>query len=310
VAVTRLPRGQRFAEQGSVDLFVAATAVWDLKPDDPRLWEPALDIGRRMIQKAEMKGDRSPSECPSTYHDFTAYKKSCNPSFIRVNELYQRQKPKKGELPFDCGGIQAFGVSDSGGLARNIVISRGNVGVKNAIQMSVVLVNGNLLTEGQVSRSVVVCDGDVEITDQFTSAIVVARGSITAKQGAIASVLMAGGKVTLERQEERYTGGDQFNVIREKAVKPLGITFFELSTVGVEAKAADKVVQVSAVADKKAFAKAGLAVGDTILEVNGKKPTDAESLRRLLRDALAIGDATVKLQRGDKTETAKISLPE
>ena len=45
-------------------------------------------------------------------------------------------------------------------------------------------------------------------------------------------------------------------------------------------------------------------------EVNGKKPTDAESLRRLLRDALAIGDATVKLQRGEKTEVVKVSLPE
>jgi hypothetical protein len=33
-------------------------------------------------------------------------------------------------------------------------------------------------------------------------------------------------------------------------------------------------------------------------------------LRRLLRDALAIGDATVTLKRGDKTETVKVTLPE
>jgi S1-C subfamily serine protease len=72
----------------------------------------------------------------------------------------------------------------------------------------------------------------------------------------------------------------------------------------------DKAVQVSTVADGKAFAKADVKVGDIVMEVNGKKPTDAESSRRLLRDALAIGDATVKLKRGDATETVKVSLPE
>lgn len=44
--------------------------------------------------------------------------------------------------------------------------------------------------------------------------------------------------------------------------------------------------------------------------MNGQKPDSPEALRRLLRDALAIGDATVKLQRGEKTETVKVSLPE
>jgi S1-C subfamily serine protease len=51
-------------------------------------------------------------------------------------------------------------------------------------------------------------------------------------------------------------------------------------------------------------------VGDIIAEVNGKKPEAAESLRRLLRDALAVGDATVKLNRGGKSVTVKVSLPE
>ena len=62
--------------------------------------------------------------------------------------------------------------------------------------------------------------------------------------------------------------------------------------------------------DGKPFADGGVRVGDIIANVNGKKPDSAESLRRLLRDALAIGDATVKLQRGDRIETVKVSLPE
>ncbi len=54
----------------------------------------------------------------------------------------------------------------------------------------------------------------------------------------------------------------------------------------------------------------GVKAGDVVTEVNGKKPDSPESLRRLLRAALAIGVATVKLQRGDKTETVKVTLPE
>ena len=45
-------------------------------------------------------------------------------------------------------------------------------------------------------------------------------------------------------------------------------------------------------------------------DVGGKKPTDAESLRRLLRDALALGDAAVKLKRDTDTHSVKVALPE
>jgi S1-C subfamily serine protease len=93
--------------------------------------------------------------------------------------------------------------------------------------------------------------------------------------------------------------------------KPLDyITFFELSTVGVEVKAVDNDVKVAAIEKGKPFDHAGVWVGDVITDVNGKKPDSAESLRRLLRDSLAIGDANVKLQRGGKVETVKVTLPE
>ena len=65
-------------------------------------------------------------------------------------------------------------------------------------------------------------------------------------------------------------------------------------------KVEGKSLQVTTIADGKPFADAGVKMGDIISEVNGKKPDSAESLRRLLRDALAIGDATVQLQRGEQ----------
>ena len=75
VATTRLPRGLRFAEQGRVDLFVAATAAWNLKVDDDRLWEPAVDLGRVLIGKADMQKDRKPHNCPSSFRDYATYKR-------------------------------------------------------------------------------------------------------------------------------------------------------------------------------------------------------------------------------------------
>jgi hypothetical protein len=46
---------------------------------------------------------------------------------------------------------------------------------------------------------------------------------------------------------------------------------------------------------------------DLVESVN--RPESEESLRRLLRDALAVGDAAVTVRRGDKVVSLKVSLP-
>lgn len=312
LAATRLPRGQRFAEVGRVDLFVAATAEWNLQPEDPRLWEPAVDLGRRLITKADMKGDRKPHNCPSSFKDFATYKRFYGPRFTRAGEPYVCPDPQQEDPPrlLLNEAILAPGVVSPVGLPGDIVVSRGNVEVTRAIMESVVFATGDVTARNGLYSVVIVCDGDVTLTDSSTSkALIVARGNITIRGGAEASTLVAGGKVTLG--EKRRTDADLYNVIKENETNPLGyVTFFELSTVGVEAKLADTAIKVTAVADGKPFAKAGVKAGDVITGVNGKKPDSAESLRRLLRDALAVGDATVTLRRGDKTETVKVALPE
>ena len=163
-------------------------------------------------------------------------------------------------------------------------------------------------------KSVLVCDGDVNLTEGFIgTCVVVARGNITAAGGADTSVLMAGGKVTLgkERLTKRQADGGHYNVVVEGEPNTLGLTFFELlDTLGVLVKAEGGNVTVANYKVRGAFAAAGVEIGDVITAVNGKKPDSAESLRRLLRDAVAVGDATLTLRRGDKTETVKVSLPE
>jgi hypothetical protein len=309
VVATRLPRGQRFAERGEVDLFVAATAVWDLKPEDPRLWEPAVDLGRRLIEQADMTGDRKPHNCPSSFKDYATYKRLIPHRFTRVDGLYERPDPHP--ILYINEAILAAGVTDPEGITNNLIVSRGSVETKKAIQASVVFANGDVTARNGLYDVVIVCDGDVTLTHSHVSrSLIVARGNIILKRGGNTSVLMAGGKVAVGAGEKVETTGRNFSVIKETETNPLGITFFELSTVGVEVKAGGQEVWVWDVAKGKAFAAAGVKPGDVVAEVNGRKPDSPESLRRLLRDALAVGDATVKLQRGKKTETVKITLPE
>jgi hypothetical protein len=310
VVAARLRRWERFAEQGRIDLYVAASVAWDLKPDDDRLWQPAWAFGRRLIEKAELKAARKPHGNPCLLPDLATHWKLHKPRFTRVDEFYTCPDPQQETPPrlLRNVSIHAAGVQSPKGIY-GIVVSRGSVETGTAIQTSVILANGDVTAVTGMYSVVIVCDGDVTVTDDHIGpAVVVARGNITARRGAATSVLVAGGKVTLG--EKRFNKEHLFNVIKEDTAGALGITFFELSTVGLEVKIAGGAVTVAKVAAGGAGEKAGLKAGDVILDVGGKKPADVETLRRLLRDALAIGDASMKLKRGDGTETVKIALQE
>jgi PDZ domain len=327
VGATRLTRGQKFAEQGRVDLFVAATAVWDLKPDDDRLWEPARHLGHRLLEKTEMLAFRTHpnirrtiQDCPAAWPDVATYKKYCKPRFTRVDDLYVCPDPQQENPPllFRNEAIHAAGVMSPMGIHGGIIVSRGSVETEYAIQTSVIFANGDVTAVTGLYQVVIVCDGDVNLTrDNVGGAVIIARGNITVNDGAHDAELIAGGKVTLGKKPELFRTDIERKrtwknvVIKENETNPLGfITFFELGHIGLEVKTAGMAMQVAKVEAGKVCNMAGVQVGDIILEVNGKKPTDAESLRRLLRDALAIGDATLMLKRGDKTETVKVALPE
>lgn len=305
-----LARGKKFAEQGRIDLFVAVTAAWKLKADDPKMWEPAVDLGRKLIEKAEMKGDRKPQNTPSSDKDFATFVACFKPAFKRMDEVYFRTDPRMAVPPVinNTEAVQAPGVIDPQGISDCLILSQGNVQARG-IQSSVVFANGDVSARTIMQSVVMVCDGDVILTEgHLGRSVVVARGNISA-QSAGTIVLMAGGKVEFGNKDEllkRKTA----SVVVENKPNTLGITFFELSTVGIEVKVVDKLVQVSALAAGKPCAQAGLKVGDTLLTVNSKKFDSAESLRRALRDALAVGDATVTFRRGDKTETATVVLPD
>lgn len=309
--VKQLPRGEKFATRGEIDLFVAATAVWELRADDARLWEPALAVGRVAIAKADLAGVKKPNGCPATFKDFPTYNSLFNPRLIRTNGVYVPElKDAAGNLiRAHPEGVHAVGVTNPRWIS-GPVVSRGDVSTKTVITSSLILANGNVTCEDDLNSSIVICDGDVSVGRQTSMSLIVARGNIHIKGAAFGGTLIAGGTVTIANPHDRIPMGLE-NTVLQKESNPLGfITFFELRRIGLDVKVADGAVRVAALAAGNVCEKAGLKVGDAVVEVNGKKPTDAESLRRLLRDALAVGEATVKLQRGKDTITAKLSLPD
>jgi hypothetical protein len=326
VVTSRLRRGERFAEQGRIDLFVAATAVWDLKADDDRLWVPAQDLGRRLLAKNDRlinNNNRSTAavarmimNCPAAYPDLANYRKGHSPRFTRIDEPYLCPDPQQDTPPvlIRSEAVHATGVTSPTGICDGVIVSRGSVATQTAIQHSVLFVNGDVTAVTGLYNVVIVCDGDVNLTDdRISKAVIIARGNITSKLGATQADLIAGGKITLGKKyrESRTQFNVTFNTLKENEPNPLGfITFFELHRVGLKVKAADGAITVDAVTGGSASEKAGLKAGDAILEAAGKKPADAESLRRLLRDSLAIGDATVKLKRGNEILSVKLSLPD
>jgi hypothetical protein len=314
-ALARLPRDQRFAARGQIDLYVASTAALDFKDDDERHWAPATKLGAKVVSLTDTSEGRKPQGGPTWFADFAMYRKAWNVDFVRKDGAYNRPVKNKASERILHQAIQAGGVEAEQSL-NGLVVSRGPVNVPQSINKALILATGDVKAGHRVDDSVIVCDGDVRAVKFLGRCVVIARGNITVEGNARTCTLIAGGKVTVTKFEPAE---DQNPAIvlpqrvdaAEKDTNPLKfITFFELSRIGLQVKAADGAVTVSSVAAGCTCEKAGLKAGDVILDVGGKKPTDAESLRRLLRDALALGDATVKLKRDTDTLSVKVALPE
>ncbi len=233
-----------------------------------------------------------------------------DPTFVRTDEPFRPQARigKGNRIPCHSVGIIAPEIEPPNSIYQAFLVSRGTVRTHNDISQSVIIANGDV-TGYTVTNAMIIADGDITITPA-TDTILIARGKINTA-AATGSHLSVG-----ETIKFRYPGmspgdPDLGNTAKESETKHLGfITFFELTRVGLEANVAEGAVPVAGVKAGSTGDKAGVKVGDVVRDVHGKKPTDTESLRRLLRDAIALGDATVKLKRGNDIVTAKRSLPE
>jgi hypothetical protein len=268
-----------------------------------------LEISGRAATQAGLKGDFLPNG-PLWTKDFPAYRKNViHDKMTRTEGIFTRGEKDHFVLR---GALMAAGVDEPHSI-EGLIVSRGAVRVKKDINNSLVLATGDVVV-GSMIKSAIICDGDLRVNGMI-GCFVVTRGDVEVDGYGYENTVISGGKVSFKKPvplpNQQTLPKEMENRVQENVNRPLGfINFFELATVGVEVSVADKTVKVAAIEKGKPFDHAGVWVGDVITEVNGKKPDSAESPRRLLRDALAIGDATVKVQRRGNTKTVKISLPD
>ncbi|MDY3559699.1 hypothetical protein R5W23_000713, partial [Gemmata sp. JC673] len=204
----------------------------------------ALALGKAVLARADTSRGRYPNGCRAGY-ELTELKKQSHRFWIMAGRYETETTPQSG-------ATQADGLTCRWGLDGHLLISRGSVSVGRGCIRSFIIATGDFDCPGNetyaMHDSVIVCDGDMRIGGSVGTSVLIARGSISIKGETRASTLVAGGTVTVGKlprpprpdvPEDRYDRVE----IEEKARAPLAfITFFELSTVGVEVKTVNKVV--------------------------------------------------------------------
>ena len=173
---------------------------------------------------------------------------------IRTDGIFTRGKK---EYFMIRAAIMAAGVDEPQSI-EGLIVSRGNVLVRDDANRSLILATGDVELRAMV-KGAIICDGDVVMKGMHGS-FIIARGSVTVEGYGSENTIIAGGTVVFKKPvplpNQQTIPKERENRIQEKVKRPLGyITFFELSTVGVEVKAEGKSVQVTTIADDKPFAE-------------------------------------------------------
>jgi hypothetical protein len=308
-----LDPGRRFAERGAVSRFVASTETWKLDAEDPRVWQPALDLARAIAREAEYPR-WPPPHAPRAFDDTAWFQKAFEPRFVVMRDLYRvPNKDKLGQQTpcYSQAVIAPEVISEPFGLCNSIVVARGAVKAVGAINTCIVLANGNVTAGRYCSDAIVVSDGDVEIgTRGAVNCLVVARGDITVRDFTQSSILVAGGKIRIEKPKAAPNGSE--SIIREHERRPFRfVRFFELLDLGVQVEAVEKRVRVTNVPLATPAAAAGVREGDVITHVGRVAVDSSEGLRRLVRDASATkGEGILTVRRDDTTTDIRVPIPD
>jgi hypothetical protein len=172
-----------------------------------------------------------------------------------------------------------------------------------AFACNLIVANGPVQLDCEVGQSVIVADGHVTLRRGAAFCVIIARGPVTCR-GHVQSCVVVSGKA-IDFEHRAYE-----SVVKANDPFPLELVrFFDPKRVGVEVEKTKAGVEVKSVARGKAFAAAGLAVGDVIDALDGQEVADREAFRRALRPhAAEQGTFTLSFRRDGKRREARVSL--
>lgn len=192
-------------------------------------------------------------------------------------------------------GSKGFSVAATS--ADSVFLSNAPVTQFNHVEESLIVASGDVTASWSVYDSVVVCRGDFEYLRMEEESSLIRVGGTTVD--------------TLERQSRLK--GQAFPPDPKRVftndTKLLGVKFYSAAEDGLEAKLEKEDIVVTKLDEKKAFAKAGLKVGDEIDAINGEGVYSLHELDRLLvRATVSTGVAKVKVTRGKTAQVIEVKL--
>ena len=143
-----------------------------------------------------------------------------------------------------------------------------------------------------IHDSIVIADGPIPRIIQIKNSIIIASGN------------------NVHNSPITRQSSDKW-ILKDKEQKPLGfIKWFETAQIGIEAKLAENSIEISALGQEKAFAKAGCRLGDKVLGVDQSRIDSVEEFRTSLRRAVVKGKVSLTLVRGKKRMEVTVVLTE
>lgn len=315
-----LPRYLEYGRKGRVDVLVEWIATVGTEIDEEAYWQGVMDIAIGIRRRSGLKGpDKSGRPLPPTFRGF----------LVQLGELRSSQSDYRAK-PEDIAGREGIPGGWIGFVSRGhasvnatklpmdncMLTTAGTVKLAGASE-SIVFANGDS-SMNLIMGSVVVCDGDANCKVAWNS-IVIARQAIVvprySDEHVRSSKLYAAQSVRSESADDKEMRAKQpakglipGTEIMEGRPVMLGMRFFEIADVGLEASATKVGVRVDKIAPRSPLAKAGLQAGDLVLSVDGAKCPDVDTLRRQLRRAFVHDEARTSVRRGEKTIELTVSF--
>jgi hypothetical protein len=277
----RVPRLLERVKGGQVDQFIDQMLAMPRQVDDPA-WDALAALAEAIRQRANKE-----------------YKKTVPfPDMEKMGKLWRTATPDRIDGLFDKSRFLsgwralAYQVSDRNGVVYCILVCQGPIRGDSQIGHSVVFANGDIRLAGPnggagtICDSIVFCEGSIE-TDDVARCILIATGTITIK------------------------GANEGNVVViPNAREPLGLLkLFDVRQAGVAVGPAGAGVVVSEVRAGSPFARAGFQVGDRVTAADGKKVSNPEQFRRVVRrGTMAEEDVVFTVQRAGRTLDIPVAL--
>lgn len=229
--------------------------------------------------------------------------------------------------PYSRSRLLVVNGSLAGELIHGITIANGDISIlgkqSTALPGSranfggfhgVVICDGNIVfppaTKGRDDKivfSMVVCNGSVTCPASINRSIILATGDITLPEGTRVtdSIIKAGGAIRLPEDYRATRSNLEMRV--QKPTAPF--QFFDVSRVGIKVTTDQTSgIRVEKIEPKTPFATAGVAVGDVITAIDGKKVESMNGFRRQVRSIYVSGEATLTVRRRDTTKEISIQF--